>query len=100
MSKLFIDDERDPVTDDWVVVRTSEDAINFIWNNGIPNEIAFDHDLGGTDTSILVINWMTDGLVEGRLKFPADFKYSVHSQNPVGVENIRSKMDQLLRHFK
>jgi hypothetical protein len=80
--KFFIDDERFPVT------------------HGFPSFISFDHDLGGEDTSIVFINWLTDQLIDGYLAIPSDFDYYVHSQNPIGVDNIKSKMDQLIRHFK
>jgi hypothetical protein len=47
--KLFIDDERFPVTDDWVIVRSSKEAIDHVLAHGMPSEISFDHDLGGND---------------------------------------------------
>jgi hypothetical protein len=101
MIKLFIDDERFPPNDgtEWIVVRSSAEAKNFVKKFGIPDFISFDHDLGGEDTSIVFINWLTDELIEGRLQFPTEFQYYVHSQNPVGVKNIESKMNQLLKHF-
>ena len=46
--KLFIDDLRDPVTSDWKVARSSVEAKDIVVEFGIPNEIAFDHDLGAT----------------------------------------------------
>jgi hypothetical protein len=100
MIKLFIDDERFPVTDDWVIVRTSQEAIDAVTAHGFPSFISFDHDLGGDDTAIVFINWSTDQLIDGHLTIPVDFDYYVHSQNPIGVTNIKSKMDQLIRHFK
>ena len=46
--KMFIDDERFPKTDDWTIVRSSQEAIDCVLKKGIPSHIAFDHDLGGT----------------------------------------------------
>lgn len=97
--KLFIDDERSPVGDDWLVARSSIDAIEVVKKMGCPVEIAFDHDLGGVDTSMNFIRWLVDGLLDARLHLPAGFSYSVHSQNPIGAGNIRGLMDGLLRHF-
>lgn len=94
--KLFLDDERDPVTDDWVVVRNSTDAVIAVCSWGMPVEIAFDHDLGGDDTSIKFIKWMLNEMYDGELTIPDGFTYSVHSQNPIGAENIKNKMDLLL----
>ena len=97
--KLFIDDERFPTTPDWFVARTSEQAITAIKNYGVPNEIAFDHDLGNDDTAINFLNFLPNYFIDNDCKFPTGFKYSIHSQNPVGKENIDSKMKQLLKYF-
>jgi hypothetical protein len=98
MWKLFIDDERDPITNDWVIARTSIEAIHACVKFGLPHEIAFDHDLGGDDTSIHFINWLTDIIIDSRLIFPMGFSYSVHSQNPIGKKNIEGRMDNLINY--
>lgn len=59
--KLFIDDERFPITDD---SRSSTEAIKVVEQNGFPVYISFDHDLGGTDTSRIFIYYLIDKLVE------------------------------------
>lgn len=97
--KLFIDDERFPTTPDWFVARTSEQAITAVKNYGFPKEIAFDHDLGNDDTAINFLNFLPNYFIDNDCKFPVGFKYSIHSQNPVGKENIDSKMKQLLKYF-
>lgn len=97
--KLFIDDERFPTTPDWFVARTSEQAITAVKNYGFPKEIAFDHDLGNDDTAINFLNFLPNYFIDNDCKFPTGFKYSIHSQNPVGRENIDSKMKQLLKYF-
>ena len=99
--KLFIDDERNPIENGWVIARSSKEAIDYIKMVGsFPKEIAFDHDLGGDDTSIKFINWMTEMLIENKYKIPYNFKYSIHSQNPVGKMNIEGLMENLIKHFK
>lgn len=98
--KLFIDDERDPVGDDWLTVRNSDGAILAVMAFGMPNEIAFDHDLGGDDTSIKFIHWLMNQVMDGVYDFPDGFTYSVHSQNPVGARNIKNKMDDLLMYHR
>jgi len=102
--RLFIDDDRWPVTPDWVIVRTPLQAIQAFQNYGMPYEIAFDHDLGSTSNGVEMkatefVNYLWGLAEEGKLIFPSDFKYSIHSQNPIGAENIRSKMDQLIRYY-
>ena len=97
--RLFIDDERFPVTPDWFVARNSYQAIKALELYGMPQEIAFDHDLGGQDTAINFINALESELIDRNLKFPKGFKYTVHSQNPIGAANIISKMNELIHYF-
>lgn len=94
--KLFIDDERNPVTDDWIIARNSSQAAEFVLFEGLPSEIAFDHDLGEDDTSIVFINWLINLMLDFKGKFPKDFTYTIHSANPIGASNIKSKMDALI----
>lgn len=98
--KLFIDDLRFPVTEDWVVARQSGDAINIVQQNGFPQEISFDHDLGYDDTSIRFLRWIAEALMDGKLTISENFTYSVHSQNPVGAKNIHTYMQCILKAFK
>jgi hypothetical protein len=89
MYKMFIDDERFPVGDDFVICRTSDSAIQYMSHNGAPSYISFDHDLGGNDTAMKVVHWMINLDIDSGGSFlPDDFSYEVHSQNPVGRSNI------------
>lgn len=97
---LFIDDIRYPQNSNDVIARNSEEAINIIRSHGMPKRISFDHDLGGDDTSIVFIRWLTDYLLDHPTNLPNDFSYDIHSANPVGAENIRGKMDGLLAHLR
>jgi len=101
MKKLFIDDERFPPGDGkgWDIVRSSAQAIQYVSKNGMPDIISFDHDLGGDDTAVIFINWLTEQLIDGNVTIPPYFSFEVHSQNPIGANNIRGKMNQLLLHF-
>lgn len=100
--RLFIDDERNPIEQNWIIARSSEEAIEYVKLVGtFPKEIAFDHDLGGDDTSMKFINWMTEMLIEdNKYKFHSDFNYTIHSQNPVGKMNIEGLMENLIKQFK
>ena len=97
--KLFIDDERYPVKPDWFIARNSYDAIYAVKEYGLPTEIAFDHDLGGIDTSMVFIHFLNDYMIDNNLKFPSGFKYSIHSQNPVGAKNIDVFMMNLMEYL-
>lgn len=100
--RLFIDDERYPPGDiqDWVIVRSSHEAIEKGQADGLPSFISFDHDLGGADTSIAYIKWMIetvlDAIQHGNPLPPFPRHYEIHSQNPVGAQNIRSLMDSFI----
>jgi hypothetical protein len=92
--RLFLDDERFPPDDgnQWVIVRTSGEAIDLLHQRGVPNYISFDHDLGGDDTAIPYVNALFDYVMDNRVVMPSGFDYYVHSQNVEGAKNIRGKM--------
>jgi hypothetical protein len=104
--EMFIDDEcfpADSVNKSIVIVRSSTEAIEFCKAvKSLPMNIMFDHELGGDDTSMKFIRWMIDVLYSDDQIFSLrkDFKFSVHSQNPVGAENIKSLMNGLIQNQK
>lgn len=97
--RLFIDDEREPADCEFVIARSSAEAIDVLSKCGMPIEIAFDHDLGGEDTAMCVVHWLSEKIMDGTLVFPRGFSFSVHSQNPIGARNVRGLLDALLQHF-
>lgn len=88
MYRLFIDDLRDPPDASWTVARSSSDANSLLEKYGCPDEISFDHDLGGEDTTIYVVRWLIERDLNTEI-IPEHFLFTVHSANPVGAENIR-----------
>lgn len=104
--RLFIDDERDPPKGPWIVVRSSAEAIETVKNRGLPFYISFDHDLGGDDTSMKFIDWLIEMVLDLRslgiemknIKFPFP-DYFIHSQNPVGRDNIRARIESFRVYF-
>lgn len=96
--KLFIDDEREPVGDDWVIARSSFEAASIVTSNGMPNFISFDHDLGDDDTAMGFLNWLSDTCLDAGTTF--SFDYTVHSQNPVGRDNIIGFIESFKRSQK
>lgn len=96
---LFIDDVRDAPSREWVVARSSCDAIAVIRQRGCPARISFDHDLGGSDTAIAVVRWLIDSDLDASGAFiPGDFAFSIHSANPVGAANIRGLLGGYLSY--
>lgn len=93
--KMFLDDLREPPEGEWAVVRSTQEAKDFC-RDGIPSFISFDHDLGGNDRSVDFIKWMIERDLDNPGFIPNDFRYTVHSANPVGVLNIRAMLDRYL----
>lgn len=97
---LFLDDERFPgasAPKHTIIARSSAEAIDAVQKFGCPQHIDFDHDLGDDDTSIKFINWFIEAVLDDLIVIPQRFTYAIHSQNPVGRDNINSKMEGLLR---
>lgn len=91
---LFLDDERDPTDPSSVVCRSYEEAVLAVTFMGMPEHIDFDHDLGHGKNGHDFAKLLVDYALSGR-GFPVS--YAVHSQNPVGAENIRNAMDSYYR---
>lgn len=102
---MFLDDVRDPAwvyagqdTSDWVVCRSCSEAQAVISDLGCPSWISFDHDLGpDVCTGYDLAHWLVQSDLDTQM-MPDNFSYACHSANPVGAENIRSLLDNYLRH--
>jgi hypothetical protein len=96
MYHLFLDDERFPAKNwddiDHKIVRNYDEAIQIMSEYGCPLSMSFDHDLGDpkAKTGYDVVKWMVEqDLNSGKIWFRKDFTFYVHSQNPVGGQNIQ-----------
>jgi len=116
---LFIDDERnlEDVTwapwevrekyrnEEWVIVRNGIEATYAIAERkSYPSYISFDHDLGdeddgetGYDYAKRLVNMDMDKDFPN-YKFPEDFSFYVHSQNPIGKANIEGLLNNYMKH--
>jgi hypothetical protein len=131
--KLFLDDLRTPKmgsknlpehadlyeNQKWEVVRSYDEFVNHISENGIPELVSFDHDLGiehiryyfdngGHDNPPDPINadfeektgydcakWLVDYCIENQIDLP---NYMVHSANPIGKKNIESYLENFKKY--
>jgi hypothetical protein len=96
--KMFLDDVRDAkVTypnESMITVRSYEDAVTWIKENGVPSVISFDHDLGDGCTGFDFAKWIVERDIDENSAFiPLDFTYMVHSANPIGRDNICGLLD-------
>ena len=80
--RLWIDDLREP-PEGYVWARSSDEAILHLtmrdWS-----VVSFDHDLGGSDSGMVVMDWMIEYLEID--EWPPHIM--VHSANPVGARNL------------
>ena len=110
---LWLDDMRDPFMYIWqfqympgykkgvdhiVWVKNHDDFVNWVETNGLPDEVFFDHDLGpgDTPTGYDSAKWLGDYCLDNNLRVP---KFKVQSANPVGAENIRKYLFNIMKHM-
>jgi len=108
---MFLDDEREPGDffslsgENYKVARNYWMALEFMRVFGCPEFISFDHDLGHKYTlhgmpltGLDVVKWMIEqDLDEDGTFIPANFKFDVHSMNPVGGPNIKALLEAYFR---
>lgn len=100
---IWLDDIRDPfdnikyykdIPDISIIkwIKTYNEFINYINNNGIPYAICFDHDLGDFNnndydkTGYDCAKYLVDYCLNNCLYIPK--YYNIQSSNPVGKQNI------------
>ncbi len=107
--KLFLDDIRDVkmvyknLTDeDFIIVRNFIDFKKVIIENGLPELISFDNDLGLDENGNIAedgyaaAKWL---VYESKLDL-RNLKFNVHSANPVASQQIKSLLDNYIKHLK
>lgn len=122
--KLFLDDVRRPETTfhymelpvfnepDWIIVRNYYAFISLIEKKGMPEVIAFDHDLADIHYKKQVFNyddedvertgyhcakWLIDYCMDNNLELPNEI--IIHSMNPYGSKNIKSLFDTYFKVY-
>ena len=109
MKKLFLDDLRTVdmvydkrMTEEFDIVRSFDEFVQYIKEKGIPYFISFDNDLG--------LDWNGDVAPDGYttakwLVYESgldlrDLEFKVHSANPVASEQIKSLLNNYIKHLK
>jgi len=128
---LWLDDMRNPFKDNWITdyapdfineyvvwVKNYTEFTKWIKTNGLPDMIAFDHDLGEdesrsrvesgmskrksrsikreTKSGMECTKWCVDYCMTHKLNFPL---YVVQSANPVGKMNITSYIENYNKQY-
>ena len=100
MTKLFLDDERMPPgsQDDWIIVRSYDQAVSWVIHRGWPEFISFDNDLGSdSKEGWQFAQWLIDhDLSHGSM--PDNFNFAVHSQNPVRNRDIIERLSTYIAY--
>jgi hypothetical protein len=93
--KIWLDDTRAPPDDSWLVFRTAEDLLEWLWPHmGEVELMSLDHDLGeGRQTGYNVLECLEGMAYLGRT---VPSRIEVHTANPVG----RSKMLQAIQSIR
>jgi len=73
--------------------RTSQEAIDQLYNHGPWRYVFWDHDLGGDDTAVKILNWVNmESDAEALTTWFGDqiqnAHHYVHTSNPVGADRI------------
>ena len=71
------------------IARSSKEAIEIVREFGLPDFMALDHDLGGTDTTMVFLYTLSDFFLFSEVEPP---HFAVHSANPIGSLNIQAFM--------
>ena len=95
MNNLYLDDLR-PIPEGFDGVRSFDEFVSYITENGLPDYISFDHDLGEGKSGYDCAKWLVDYCLDHKLDMPG---FSVHSQNPVGRENIEGLLVSYKRYL-
>ena len=89
---LYLDDLR-PTPEGFDRVYSYEEFVDYLERKGLPDFISFDHDLGEDLSGYDCAKYLVEYCLTHQLPLP---NYQVHSQNPVGKENI----ERLLENFR
>ena len=89
---LYLDDLRS-TPEGFERVYSYTEFVAYLEHKGLPDFISFDHDLGEEFSGYDCAKYLVDYCLDHQLLLP---DFAVHSQNPVGKENI----ERLLNNFK
>lgn len=101
-NKLYLDNIKIPEDEEFIVVRSYEEAIAFIKRNGIPSFISFNHYLGCNEEGNTLpsgydfAKWLVEMDIKKLYLFPSDFKFNVHSACAISRNNIRGLLNNYL----
>lgn len=96
-SKIWLDDLRERPNRSFIHLKNYNEFKDFISTHGLPNFISFDQDLGLGKTGYDGAKFLVEYCLDNNLELP---DYKVHSQNPVGKENIEKLLENIKKNQK
>lgn len=100
--KLWVDDQLDDpetpnrhIPEGFLGAASTEEAKELVTFKGVPDFMDLDHDLGGNDTVMAFLRWLSNTYPDGPVP-----EYRVHSQNPNGIMNVISYLDSWKRSLR
>lgn len=120
-ARVYLDDIRTPIEDDWVICRDYDEFVNKVSDIGLENiyMISLDHDLGETAireyfknvTKNYILNyeniqektgydcakWLVNQSIDLNIDLPLVL---THSANPIGSANIMGYINNYLKNRK
>ena len=93
---LWIDDFREPPDSSWLWAKSSREALAMWEEHRDIGYIAFDYDLGGSDTSLPVLLKIEAEAHLGKRKPP---RWNAHTANPVGRVHIETIMSKAMGYW-
>ena len=88
--RMFLDDIRVPIENYDIVVRSYDETVELVKQNGIPTFISVDHDLGCDEIWDILKSgynfskWLVDMDIKNIHKFLNNFTFDIHSANQIG----------------
>lgn len=103
--RLWIDDMRNPPSDEWVWAKTLEEAMEHIKSPSGVQEVSFDHDLGVKDMT-MANTWINSQPVAKYLEAQAESGaidklpvWWIHSMNPRGRKELLAILQRAERYI-
>lgn len=98
---LWLDDFRKPddyIKGDYIIswVRNYQEFCSFLNENGLPDIVCFDHDLGEEKSGYDCAKFLVQFCQDRNLDIPV---FDIQSSNTVGKDNIRSLMESWHRFY-
>lgn len=93
---LWLDDLR-PAPENFIHVHNHKEFVEWINENGLPDTIYFDHDLGEKLTGYDCAKWLINYCLEKNINIPS---YHIQSMNPVGKNNIIGVLESYRRYYE